>query len=238
MCVPAASMLCSWQLRFLAVDSGNLQSLPIASAPTPFETRRLHTCFSAYVRNGFADIVELLLAFQADTESTETAFRRTCLHIAATRGFLDVARLLLQAKADKDRTDKNGNSALALAAGEGQAEVVSLLLKAAAAKDNTNVEGQTPLFRACMQGQDDVAGMLLHAGADRDKSDLAGDTPLIIACKWNNMDHSTSFCWPLGQAQTCRTGLPRRPLSSHRCAITDVFRIFCCCRTRTPTTVT
>ena len=130
MCVRAASMLCSWPLGLLGVDSGNFQSLPIASAPVhPLKPQWLHKCISMYLRNGFADIVELLLAFQADTESTETAFHRTCLHIAASRGFLDVARLLLKAKADKDRTDKNGNSALALAAAEGQAEVVSLLLR-------------------------------------------------------------------------------------------------------------
>ncbi|CAE7519217.1 Ank2 [Symbiodinium natans] len=139
---------------------------------------------------GFTDVVQLLLEFRANVDSTDDRCNhfRTCLHKAASRGFVDVAKLLLKAKADKDRVDKEGNTALSLAAAEGKSEAAAVLLNAAAAIDKENHEGQTPLFRASLQSQEDMTGLLLRAGADSNRGDAVGDTPLIIAAKWGSTD--------------------------------------------------
>ena len=80
------------------------------------------------VKNGHKDVVELLLASNADVNAKESKVAKTPLHFAAEEGHSDIAKMLLAWKADVNAEErKYGQTAMQLAATEGHSDVAELL---------------------------------------------------------------------------------------------------------------
>lgn len=129
------------------------------------------------VRQGYAEMVVLLLSHGANPEAT-TLRHLSPLHLAAHEGHLNVSRLLLEAWAPVDDRDRAGNTPLHLAAQKGHIDVIRLLLQCGADKDGVEENGWAALHFAVWQGHTGVARMLLQAGVN---AKVIRDTYLAVA---------------------------------------------------------
>jgi hypothetical protein len=131
----------------------------------------LGLALQAAAGGGHLDVVERLLAAEADVNAAATArYGRTALQAAAEGGHLNVMERLLAAKADVNAaaTASHGRTALQAAAEGGHLNVVERLL---AAKADVNAAaatygGRTALQAAAGSGHLDVVERLLTAKAD------------------------------------------------------------------------
>ncbi|XP_011179535.2 uncharacterized protein LOC105210346 [Zeugodacus cucurbitae] len=156
--------------------------------------------------NGNEEMLQTLLAGNADTSAKETKLGNTPLHEAASRGFSRAVKLLCAPKPNvkppakskkKEETAKQsrggttqnatlglqnfaGFTALHLAAQNGHNQSCRELLMAGANPDIENYYGDSALHTACRYGHAGAARILLSAFCDVNKKNLNGDTPLHI----------------------------------------------------------
>jgi ankyrin repeat protein len=136
---------------------------------------------------GQAEVVKVLLEFNAQVDPTDSQHRLSPLTLAASWGRPAVVKLLLDAQADvnyaSNYSDKTGARPLSFAVkcGRHAPEVVKLLLEANAEVNYTGA-GSTPLIDAAASGDDSrIIKLLLDAGADVDRRDEKGKTALHYA---------------------------------------------------------
>jgi len=148
----------------------------LVSSPGAFGAKPLHLA-AAF---GYQDLVEFLLASQADIEA-KTVAGKTPLHWAASEGRTNVVWFLLAHHAQVNARDKYGNTPLHDAALNGRKEVVELLLRNSAEVNVTNAWGWSPLHFAVVAGDREAVELLLHHQANINGKGFSGNTPLRYA---------------------------------------------------------
>jgi ankyrin repeat protein len=161
---------------------------------------------------GRKDVVEVLLAYQADVNAKKHV-GETPFEMAVRKGHKEVAQLLLAKGANLDiftaaglgmvgrvesflkadeksirATRFGGETPLHWAAGTGQEPVVELLL---ARKADINAQGpweRTPLHYAAVRGHKGVVAALLRHKAKIEATDMWGSTPLHAAAWGGHQD--------------------------------------------------
>ena len=127
------------------------------------------TALHVAAREGYPEIVDLLIGAGAETGATTRIGDYTPLHLAGGAGHAEVVGALLDAGADPGAvTTSSGVTALHLAAGARRGEdAVRLLLEhGAPVNARENSAGQTPLVFAAAAGRAASAAELLRHGAD------------------------------------------------------------------------
>lgn len=161
-------------------------------------------------QRGHQQVVELLLAHQADFQAREEAWGWTPLHLAAKHGHKEVAALLeargatldiiaaaslgnmdrltalLRADAHLARDWGAGSGPLHWAAGAGHRQVVEALLTHGAAINarSKNTFSNTALHCGVLHAHTPIVELLLAAGADVSVIDGYGATPLHAVAKY------------------------------------------------------
>eukprot|EP00035_Acanthoeca_spectabilis_P018793 m.403323 g.403323 ORF g.403323 m.403323 type:complete len:268 (+) comp16789_c1_seq5:13-816(+) len=99
-----------------AVHAGDVELVKklVASGANVNQRRRETSTLHAAARNGFTDLVKILLAEGAD-HSLKDRWEKTPLHHAATEGHAAVTRSLLQANANINALDRNRKTPLLVA---------------------------------------------------------------------------------------------------------------------------
>lgn len=118
------------------------------------------TPLSRASRNGYEEIVRLLLSHKANVEAKDD-YGVTPLARAARNGYYAVAHLLLNHNADVNAQDNTGTTILHWAALKGHEKVISLLLEHGADVETQNAGGGTALTAAVEGGYVAVAKLLL-----------------------------------------------------------------------------
>ncbi|XP_074653753.1 protein TANC2-like [Tubulanus polymorphus] len=147
---------------------------------------------SIVAREGFADMVALLLEFNALVDATADDGATALSHAAAT-GRIDIIRMLLAKKAKVNHTDSSGQCPLVLSAQNGHLDAVKFLLQCDwSSRDgrlNKNEATQQSIVAAAASGHVHILEYLLglqelggdYAGVNRVDT-LLGETPLSAAC--------------------------------------------------------
>ena len=119
-------------------------------------------------RNGFDDIVEILLERPETVVDPRDDREKTPLHHAANHGHTDVIeRFLAHPEIEVDARDKWGWTSLHYAARLGRLTVAQRLLEAGADVNARNRKGHTPLKEALRREQSEAALLLReHGGAE------------------------------------------------------------------------
>ncbi|KAF7504336.1 hypothetical protein GJ744_002456 [Endocarpon pusillum] len=131
-------------------------------------------------RNGYQDILRLLLAEKVNVEAKDDR-GLTSLAWVARNGYQEAVRLLLANKANVEGKDDNALTPLTWAARNGHYAVTNLLLKHKAdvnAQDNT---GTTILHWVASRGHEEVVSLLLQHGANIETRNAGGGTALAAA---------------------------------------------------------
>ena len=131
---------------------------------------------------GFSNLVQLLIARNADVNLAMTKDSlKTPLHEAAI-GHGDIIRLLVEAKADLHKPARLGCPPLDAAAIRGQVEPVQTLIECGVDLAQTRTNGTSALFVAAENGYAAVVRVLLDAKAPVDQRAHNTCSPLGIAC--------------------------------------------------------
>ena len=144
------------------------------------------TALHVGAREGYCEIVKLLLGASADVESTDDD-GRTPLSCAAANGHLAVVEFLVkEARADVESKDSiYGRTPLSWAADWGHLEVVKFLVNEADPKadvESKDLSQMTPLSHAAENGHLQVVEFLVkEGGADVESKDYADQTALDLA---------------------------------------------------------
>ena len=139
----------------------------------------LHAC----ARSGCTEVMQLLLAHQADPDQGKTSDGATPFYVAAQNGYQTIIELLLKAGADPNLACSDGATPLFAAALNGYQVIVELLLKAGADPNQACSDGATSLFAAAFNGYQVIVELLLKAGADPDQAKYTGVMPLYVAAQ-------------------------------------------------------
>ena len=144
----------------------------------------LHTACSSTASNGSLEVLNLLLAKEADGNACNK-WRETPLLIAANNGHQAAVEALLKHDADPSLCSEAGWSALTFAAHKGYDDIVELLLNAEAPVNCRVTEDlSTPLHKACAgskPGHLSAVKQLLENGADVHALNKWRETPLLTA---------------------------------------------------------
>ncbi|KAK1287159.1 hypothetical protein QJS10_CPB19g01218 [Acorus calamus] len=128
------------------------------------------------------DLVQLLLEFDPDVESTARSSGRTALESASAAGEALIVELLLAHRARATRSATSELGPLQLASRGGHLEVMRLLLLKGADANEPASDGRTALHLAAEERRRDCARLLLASGAAPDvRGGADGETPLHVA---------------------------------------------------------
>ncbi|KAK6513075.1 hypothetical protein TWF506_009238 [Arthrobotrys conoides] len=134
-------------------------------------------------RNGYYDIVKLLVERGADVHSTSLKDLRPQLHQAVGSGKAEIVQYLLDKGAEVDAKDLDGWSAIMLAAQEGNCNIIQVLVDAGANVNSEANSGATALFIAAQQGHTAVVKVLLDNGARSFATNKSGRHPIHQAAQ-------------------------------------------------------
>jgi len=117
--------------------------------------------------DGDREMVELLLAHEADTETgAGTEAYGTPLHAATWQDHTEIIAILLRHGAKIDSVNNQGETPLHFAAGQGHKRATRLLLQHGVPVNAPAKGGHTALTDAAWEGHTAIARLLLEAGAD------------------------------------------------------------------------
>jgi len=137
-----------------------------------------HTPLLVAAREGYTEIVQVLLAAGADPRRVDGLIKATPGHKSGYKGHPEVARLLTLYKLELDAQGPyNGYTALHDAIWHGHTETAKQFLEAGARTDLRGHDGRTPLDIAIEDGYPDCAALLngnAAAGGHNPANDLRG----------------------------------------------------------------
>ncbi len=150
--------------------------------------------------NNHIEIVELLLAHDANVNHIEKSHNRTALHAAAHFNYAEIASLLIKSGADlnsRSTINDAGETPLHWAARRGNSDAIEILVNAGANLDiQTTDQGLTPLMRALESDSNSVfietITSLLEGGTDPNVQDINGNTALHYAVRFGR-DYAISL---------------------------------------------
>lgn len=125
------------------------------------DSRGTTILWMAVCRN-YVDLVDLLLSFGADTETTNPIHRRTALWVAALLDYDDIIRKLLEKGTNREFRCKHGKTPLCIAAEKGCRKSVKALLDCRADLQAQDSQGRTPFDLAQENGHEDIARILVQ----------------------------------------------------------------------------
>lgn len=127
----------------------------------------------------------LVVALQAQEQSTEGLPGTYDIFFAATIGDLEGVKKHLEAGADINGRDPNfGASVLAAAVVRNQVEVAKYLIEKGADVNQGSQDGSTPLHTAALFGFDESAELLIESGADIFASGEGGTPAEVSNADW------------------------------------------------------
>jgi FOG: Ankyrin repeat len=137
------------------------------------------------VKEGYSDIIRLLVGADIRVNLEDQNCRTTSLHEAAENGRAEIVKILLEnrdnnAEPDLVRTS-DGRTPLHLAAMNGDVATTRILISYVKCLDPVDPDYRTPLHLACLNGHNKVVNMLIDAGADLECLDNEGTSPLHLA---------------------------------------------------------
>lgn len=142
-------------------------------------------------KNGYHQVVELLLNENAEIEAIDTtrdgSGMMTSLMLAACNGHERVVELLIESGANLEKKDDEGHTVFFAAAKSGASNVVSLLLDRVDVNARSEHENATALIIAAKHGHQETLARLIHAGADLDATDGRWKTALWHAAANGNI---------------------------------------------------
>ena len=149
------------------------------------------TCLFQATRNGFIDVVELLLSANADVSLAGLPDLENPLHIASLNGSenqLVIAAMLLGGGADPNAKTRLGYTALVVASIKGFEEMACVLLERGADPNLALPDGLTALHLSCIKGYSGLAEKLVEHGANLNAKDKDGYTPMFYAEQKGHID--------------------------------------------------
>jgi hypothetical protein len=138
------------------------------------------TAMHVAAREGYADILLLLLAHGADV-NVRGSWGQTPLHRAAWTGKVDAGKFLLDHGADINPRSYDQSTPLFSAVIQGHVEFTRMILERGAAIDVRNVTGTSPLHWAAQGGEIQAVQLLLDNGADVNARNNFDETPSGLA---------------------------------------------------------
>lgn len=163
-----------------AVNATIASQLTNAGAQVDARDRSGFTPLHVAAADGYADIVELLLALGADVDARDTN-GRTPLHEASTGGHFDVAEKLFACGAHVDpRDEAMGWTPLHLATQHEYVHVMSLLISKGADVNAWDSSGYTALHMAALGESPAVAKVLFEANVLTDLRNANGQSAIDI----------------------------------------------------------
>jgi len=146
-------------------------------------------------KNGYLDIVKLIIYLGADVNATDNNNNITALMEASENGHLETVQFLITNGADVNATDKYKVTALMESAANGHADIVKLLIENKANVNNINCLGNTALIKTTQNSimdkeiQLDIVKQLIKAGADVNIQDKYNKwTALMDAASINQLE--------------------------------------------------
>jgi ankyrin repeat protein len=135
-------------------------------------------------RNGYADIVHILLQHGADVDSRCNE-DLTPLYSACFYGHTEVARQLLLHNASVNcRNKRNGYTPLLLAARNNHHDLLKVLLADNVDGSSSQIDGRSALHWTCYHGNIEITKLLMTRGlCCPNARDSIGNTPLHYACQ-------------------------------------------------------
>eukprot|EP00729_Bicosta_minor_P023935 gene23935-biopygen29499 len=139
-------------------------------------------------QHGHVDVVQVLVASNADVNQGETTDGATPMYVAAQEGHVDVVTVLVAGNADVNQAETTkGATPLFIAAQKGHVDVVTALVASNADVNQAKTtNGATPLFIAAGKSHVDVVTVLLGSNADVNQARKDGATPLLFAVQESN----------------------------------------------------
>lgn len=131
-------------------------------------------------RNDRPDVVERLVARDADVNLADLYDQATALHQAAHARTDAITGTLIRAGAIVTAVDRYGDTALHGVGSEGQAKTARRLIEAGADVHAANRRGETPLHVAASANNETVGLLLMENGASPDVADKVNQTPATI----------------------------------------------------------
>eukprot|EP00729_Bicosta_minor_P032662 gene32662-biopygen18413 len=132
---------------------------------------------------GHVNVVQALVASNADVNQAKTTNGATPVFIAALKGHVDVVTALVAGNADVNQAVTiDGRTPVFIAAQEGRIDVVTALVAGNADVNQATTDtGATPVYVAAQNGHVDVVTALVASNADVNQARTDGWTPLMIA---------------------------------------------------------
>ena len=132
-------------------------------------------------KEGFTDLVNLLLNSGANPEATNGTSTYTALMYASEKGHVEIAKALIRSGADVDANQYEnhvGMTALGIASNYGHTEIVKLLIAARVYVNARVDKDRNALMYAVSENHIEIVKLLLAAGA-RINAKVAGDHTIL-----------------------------------------------------------
>lgn len=167
-----------------AAKQGDLAKLKTLIAENPdlanAKNENQETPLHAAVSGGHLDIVDLLIAAEADVNAVDNQ-KRTPLHLACYDGHKEIVEKLISHGADLEAKFSNGTTPLFWAIPEGHTEVFELLVNRGADINAKTNDGANLLHTTALYGQKNMAEILIGKGADVNRTSDDGTPPINYA---------------------------------------------------------
>lgn len=144
--------------------TGNIKAL-LAAGADPNHRDDFGAAIHAASKNGYADVIQALLAGKANANQPSSSDGYSALMFAASGGNLEASKVLLDAGADVNAQMSVGTTALVFAAENKKSDVGLLLLNRGANPNILNNEKKSALWWAARYGQVELVQKLLEKGA-------------------------------------------------------------------------
>lgn len=137
-------------------------------------------------RNGYLYVIQLLIAYNADPNITDSQGYNT-LHLVTHSSSVMPLLYMLHQPVNVDSRDSQGHTSLMWAAYQGDALSVDLLLKHGASPNTSDDTGLTPLHWAVVRGNRVCIRRLIEKGADINAKDGEGRTARDMAVELKSL---------------------------------------------------
>ena len=172
------------ELLISLAAQGNIEAIDTILKNNPNDTNcKYDQALYAAAKNGYFEIVKLLLDKGGDPNFKKGIDQTPVLTIAAENGHFESVKLLVNKGADVNGVNEHSKTALISAAEKGHAAIVRFLIdKGADINHKENYHRyRTPLLSACYYGHLETVKILIEKGADIAIKDSNNITPMRSA---------------------------------------------------------